>query len=101
MAHACLWFPHPHSPACVGAVSCREHGVCASLRAPGDAPRTMPATADLDAEPLGGNGGVYDRPGGGAGADGDEGMIPHIHILGASGSGTTTLGRVLAERLQC
>jgi adenylate kinase family enzyme len=28
-------------------------------------------------------------------------MIHHIHILGASGSGTTTLGRVLAERLQC
>jgi cytidylate kinase len=23
----------------------------------------------------------------------------HVHILGASGSGTTTLGRVLAERL--
>jgi adenylate kinase family enzyme len=28
-------------------------------------------------------------------------MINRIHILGASGSGTTTLGRVLAERLQC
>lgn len=27
--------------------------------------------------------------------------IRHIHILGASGSGTTTLGRALAERLQC
>jgi adenylate kinase family enzyme len=27
-------------------------------------------------------------------------MINRIHILGASGSGTTTLGRVLAERLQ-
>src|SRR5438132_2377767 len=28
--------------------------------------------------------------------------MPHrIHILGASGSGTTTLGRALAERLQC
>jgi adenylate kinase family enzyme len=27
-------------------------------------------------------------------------MIHHIHILGASGSGTTTLGRALAERLQ-
>ena len=28
-------------------------------------------------------------------------MVNRIHILGASGSGTTTLGRVLAERLQC
>jgi adenylate kinase family enzyme len=28
-------------------------------------------------------------------------MIQRIHILGASGSGTTTLGRALAERLQC
>jgi adenylate kinase family enzyme len=28
-------------------------------------------------------------------------MIRRIHILGASGSGTTTLGRALAERLQC
>ncbi len=28
-------------------------------------------------------------------------MIPRIHILGASGSGTTTLGQALAERLQC
>jgi adenylate kinase family enzyme len=28
-------------------------------------------------------------------------MIQRIHILGASGSGTTTLGRVLAERLHC
>jgi adenylate kinase family enzyme len=28
-------------------------------------------------------------------------MIYRIHILGASGSGTTTLGRALAERLQC
>ena len=28
-------------------------------------------------------------------------MIHRIHILGASGSGTTTLGRALAERLQC
>jgi adenylate kinase family enzyme len=28
-------------------------------------------------------------------------MIHCIHILGASGSGTTTLGRVLAKRLQC
>jgi len=27
-------------------------------------------------------------------------MIQRIHILGASGSGTTTLGRALAERLQ-
>jgi len=27
-------------------------------------------------------------------------MIHHIHILGASGSGTTTLGRALAARLQ-
>jgi len=27
-------------------------------------------------------------------------MIRRIHILGASGSGTTTLGRALAERLQ-
>jgi adenylate kinase family enzyme len=26
-------------------------------------------------------------------------MLRHIHILGASGSGTTTLGRALAERL--
>src|SRR5215510_4852293 len=28
-------------------------------------------------------------------------MMHRIHILGASGSGTTTLGRALAERLQC
>ncbi len=28
-------------------------------------------------------------------------MIRRIHILGASGSGTTILGRALAERLQC
>jgi adenylate kinase family enzyme len=28
-------------------------------------------------------------------------MIHRIHILGASGSGTTTLGRALAARLQC
>jgi adenylate kinase family enzyme len=28
-------------------------------------------------------------------------MLHHIHILGASGSGTTTLGRALAKRLQC
>jgi adenylate kinase family enzyme len=28
-------------------------------------------------------------------------MIHRIHILGASGSGTTTLGRALAERLDC
>jgi adenylate kinase family enzyme len=28
-------------------------------------------------------------------------MIQRIHILGASGSGTTTLGRALSERLQC
>jgi len=28
-------------------------------------------------------------------------MIQRIHILGASGSGTTTLGRALAARLQC
>jgi adenylate kinase family enzyme len=28
-------------------------------------------------------------------------MVKRIHILGASGSGTTTLGRALAERLQC
>jgi adenylate kinase family enzyme len=28
-------------------------------------------------------------------------MIHRIHILGASGSGTTTLGRALAERLHC
>ena len=28
-------------------------------------------------------------------------MIHRIHILGASGSGTTTLGRALAKRLQC
>jgi adenylate kinase family enzyme len=28
-------------------------------------------------------------------------MIHRIHLLGASGSGTTTLGRALAERLQC
>jgi adenylate kinase family enzyme len=28
-------------------------------------------------------------------------MINRIHILGASGSGTTTLGQALAERLQC
>ena len=27
-------------------------------------------------------------------------MVKRIHILGASGSGTTTLGRALAERLQ-
>jgi adenylate kinase family enzyme len=31
----------------------------------------------------------------------DTTMIQRIHILGASGSGTTTLGRALAERLQC
>src|SRR4051812_33231927 len=29
-----------------------------------------------------------------------EAMIRRIHILGASGSGTTTLGRALAKRLQ-
>jgi adenylate kinase family enzyme len=29
----------------------------------------------------------------------DATMLKHIHILGASGSGTTTLGRALAERL--
>jgi adenylate kinase family enzyme len=28
-------------------------------------------------------------------------MLQRIHILGASGSGTTTLGRALAARLQC
>jgi adenylate kinase family enzyme len=28
-------------------------------------------------------------------------MLQRIHILGASGSGTTTLGRTLAEHLQC
>jgi adenylate kinase family enzyme len=28
-------------------------------------------------------------------------MIHRIHILGAFGSGTTTLGRALAKRLQC
>lgn len=28
-------------------------------------------------------------------------MIHRIHILGASGSGTTTLGRVSAKHLQC
>ena len=28
-------------------------------------------------------------------------MVRRIHILGASGSGTTTLGRALAKRLQC
>jgi adenylate kinase family enzyme len=28
-------------------------------------------------------------------------MVQRIHILGASGSGTTTLGRALAKRLQC
>ena len=28
-------------------------------------------------------------------------MVKRIHILGASGSGTTTLGQALAERLQC
>ena len=28
-------------------------------------------------------------------------MIHYIHILGASGSGTTTLGRALTKRLQC
>jgi adenylate kinase family enzyme len=28
-------------------------------------------------------------------------MVQRIHILGASGSGTTTLGRALAEYLQC
>jgi adenylate kinase family enzyme len=28
-------------------------------------------------------------------------MIHRIHILGASGSGTTTLGRALAARLLC
>ena len=28
-------------------------------------------------------------------------MIHRLHTLGASGSGTTTLGRALAERLQC
>src|SRR5262245_46841271 len=28
-------------------------------------------------------------------------MIRRLHILGASGSGTTTLGRALAARLQC
>jgi adenylate kinase family enzyme len=28
-------------------------------------------------------------------------MTQRIHILGASGSGTTTLGRALAEHLQC
>src|SRR5215467_5357841 len=31
----------------------------------------------------------------------DTTMIQRIHILGASGSGTTTLGRALAARLQC
>ena len=31
----------------------------------------------------------------------DSTMIHRIHILGATGSGTTTLGRALAERLQC
>jgi adenylate kinase family enzyme len=28
-------------------------------------------------------------------------MVTRIHLLGASGSGTTTLGRALAARLQC
>jgi adenylate kinase family enzyme len=28
-------------------------------------------------------------------------MVQYIHILGASGSGTTTLGRALDEHLQC
>jgi adenylate kinase family enzyme len=28
-------------------------------------------------------------------------MVNRIHLLGASGSGTTTLGRALAERLRC
>jgi adenylate kinase family enzyme len=31
----------------------------------------------------------------------DTAMIQRVHILGASGSGTTTLGRALAARLQC
>jgi adenylate kinase family enzyme len=31
----------------------------------------------------------------------DATAIQHIHILGASGSGTTTLGRALSQRLQC
>jgi len=31
----------------------------------------------------------------------DTTMIQRIHILGASGSGTTTLGRALAAHLQC
>src|SRR4029453_16093638 len=31
----------------------------------------------------------------------DRTMLHRIHILGASGSGTTTLGRALAEHLQC
>lgn len=28
-------------------------------------------------------------------------MINRIHILGASGSGTTTLGRAMAQQLRC
>jgi adenylate kinase family enzyme len=48
-----------------------------------------------------GHGGVYPRQGGVARGDGDGEMVQRIHILGASGSGTTTLGRALAERLQC
>src|SRR5678809_1323103 len=100
MEYACLWFRDPSSSACVGSMSCREQGICARLRAPGDAPQTMPATtADLDAEPAVGSCRVYHRPGGVAGADGDEGISNRIHILGASGSGTT-LGRALAEHLQ-
>src|SRR5438128_874343 len=76
-------------------------GVCARRRAPGDAPSTLPATADLEAAPLVGHGGVSPRQGGVARADGDGEMVQRLHILGASGSGTTTLGRALAEGLQC
>src|SRR4030095_5926824 len=101
MAHACLWFPHPPSPACVGTVSCREQGVCATLRAPGDAPRTMPTTANLDVEPVVGLGRVYHRQDGVARTVGDGEMIHSIHMLGASGAGTRTVGRALIQRLQC
>jgi adenylate kinase family enzyme len=50
---------------------------------------------------MAGHGGVYPRQGRVARTDGDGEMSQRIHILGASGSGTTTLGRALAARLQC
>ena len=44
----------------------------------------------------------FEQPSGkAAGTAGDRRMIKRIHILGASGSGTTTLGRAVAARLQC